>query len=122
MKNQQRMGGYNSKKNVPVNASRTPSTKIVIREMIKTRICTRQTHPGIWKNKWRQICFTLVFGDFGVKYQGKQHADHLISVLKEQNEIAKYWEGNIYFGLTFDWDYKGRKFHLSMIGHAERAM
>ena len=37
---------------------------------------------GFCKHNWRPICFTLVVENFGVKYQGKEHADHLISVLK----------------------------------------
>ena len=27
--------------------------------------------PGLWTNKTRRICFTLVVDDFGVKYSGK---------------------------------------------------
>ena len=38
--------------------------------------------PGFWKHKWRPVCFTLVVDDSGVKYVGKEHAQHLVSVLK----------------------------------------
>ena len=38
--------------------------------------------PGLWKHKRRPIFFTLVVETFGVKYQGKEHTDHLVSVLK----------------------------------------
>ena len=37
--------------------------------------------PGLWTHQWRPICFTLVVDDFGVKYVGKEHSEHLVSVL-----------------------------------------
>ena len=39
------------------------------------------TTPGFWKHEWRPISFTLVVDDFGVKYVGKQNADHLKEML-----------------------------------------
>ena len=38
--------------------------------------------PGIWRHKWRPIQFCLFVDDFGVEYVGKQHADHLATILK----------------------------------------
>ena len=32
--------------------------------------------PGLWKHDTRPIRFTLVVDDFGVKYEGKEHALH----------------------------------------------
>jgi hypothetical protein len=41
------------------------------------------THnPGLWRHKHHPILFPLVVDDFGVKYVGKEHADHLIDTLK----------------------------------------
>jgi len=34
--------------------------------------------PGLWKHEWRPISFTLVVDEFGVKYVGKEHVQHLI--------------------------------------------
>ena len=39
--------------------------------------------PGLWYHKTQPISFTLVVDDFGVKYAGKEHVDHLISCLKQ---------------------------------------
>ena len=39
--------------------------------------------PGLWRQKWRPIQFVLVVDDFGVEYVGKQHADHLATILKK---------------------------------------
>ena len=32
---------------------------------------------------------------FGVKYCGKEHAEHLMSVLKEHYDVTDDWEGEI---------------------------
>jgi hypothetical protein len=45
--------------------------------------------PGFWTHETRQICFTLVVDDFGVKYVGEDNAKHLIQVLEEQYDIYK---------------------------------
>ena len=39
------------------------------------------TTPGLWRHKWRPI-IVLVMDDFGVEYVGKQHAEHLATILK----------------------------------------
>ncbi len=78
--------------------------------------------PGLWKHDTRPIQFTLVVNNFGVKYVGEEHANHLISVLKEHYEIDVDWEGTRFIGLTLDWDYSGHKVHLSMPGYIARAM
>ena len=52
--------------------------------------------------------------DFGVKYVGKQNADHLVSVLQEHYAIDIDWDGTRYIRLTLDWDYSHHKVHLSM--------
>ena len=38
--------------------------------------------PGLWKHRWRPVWFSLVVDDFGVKYVGQQHIDHLLGALK----------------------------------------
>ena len=40
------------------------------------------TTPGLWRHKWRPIQFCLVVDDFGFEYVGKQHAEHLATILK----------------------------------------
>ena len=63
------------------------------------------TTPGFWTHKWRPISFTLIVDDFGVKYVGEEHANHLISVLSEHYVVKKDWKGEKYCGITLDWDY-----------------
>ena len=48
--------------------------------------------PGLWTHTTRPIQFTLVVDDFGVKYVGKEHAEHLMSVLRESYTITHDWK------------------------------
>ena len=80
------------------------------------------TTLGSWKRQRRPISFTLVVDDFGVKYVGREHSEHLVSVLKEHYGINTDWEGTRYLGLTLNWDYVGGKVHLSMPGYIEKAL
>ena len=61
--------------------------------------------PGLWQHKWRPIQFSLVVDDFGVKYVGREHAEHLLSVLKEHYKVTTDWTGSRYIGIRLDWDY-----------------
>ena len=49
--------------------------------------------PGFWKYAWQPISFTLAVNDFGAKYIGGEHAQHLKNVLEKYYIISKYWEG-----------------------------
>ena len=53
-------------------------------------------------HKWRPISFSLCVDAFGVKYFGKKHADHLMSVLKEHYKISHDWKGKRYLGMDLD--------------------
>jgi hypothetical protein len=77
---------------------------------------------GLWTHKTRPISFTLVVDDFGVKYVGKEHAMHLISILKQHYKISEDWTGNKYIGITFDWDYHNRRVHLYKLGYISKAL
>ena len=94
----------------------------LIKRLNKAGYTQSDSSPGFWKHEWRPVSFTLVVDDFGVKYVGKEHAEHLISVLQQDYAIDIDWEGTRYIGLTLDWDYEGRKVHLSMPGYIEKAL
>ena len=94
----------------------------LVERLNKAGYTQSDTTPGFWKHRWRPISFTLVVDDFGVKYVGKEHAEHLIQVLNEHYTIDTDWEGTRYIGLTLDWDYNGRKVHLSMPEYVAKAL
>ena len=60
-----------------------PQIVILSQTLRETRLNAHGYHqskitPGLWTHEWRPICFTLVVEDFGLKYVGKEHVDHLI--------------------------------------------
>ncbi len=69
---------------------------------------------GLWKHIWRPISFTLVVDNFGVKYVGQEHVDHLIWCLKQQYKLTEDWTGNLYCGIALKWDYNVRTLDISM--------
>jgi hypothetical protein len=48
---------------------------------------TQQTH-GLWTHDTRPISFSLVVDDFGVKYVGREHAEHLSACIKNKYNIS----------------------------------
>ena len=68
--------------------------------------------PGLWKHDTRPIQFTLVVGNFGVKYTNKEDVLHLKSVLTQHYTIMTDWSRQQYIGITLDWDYTHRRVHL----------
>lgn len=79
------------------------------------------TH-GLFKHKTRPIWFTLVVDDFGVGYVGKEHANHLVSVLSSRYTMSADWEGKLYCGITLEWDYVNRTVDLSMPDYVAKAL
>ncbi len=57
-----------------------------------------------------------------MEYVGKEHTIYLISILKVHYEISEDWSGSKYVGITFDWDYRNRRVHLSMPGYITKAL
>ena len=56
--------------------------------------------PGLWRYNNNGIIFTLVVDDFGIKYQRKEDALHLIHETPKIYEITQYWTGSLYSGIT----------------------
>ena len=78
--------------------------------------------PGLWKHISRPIQFTLVVDDFGIKYEKKADAEHLLNALKKHYTIDIDWEGKLYCGITLDWDYEKRHVDLSMPGYIKKLL
>ena len=65
----------------------------------------------------RPIAFTLVVDDFGVKYVGKNNADHLVAVLKGTYKISEDWTGSLYCGIDLEWDCMSQTLDIGMPGY-----
>ena len=64
-----------------------PQAELIPNEPLKTRLNKhgyRQSKlvPKLWKHDTRPIQFTLVVDNFGVKYVGTEHVQHLMKVLE----------------------------------------
>lgn len=58
---------------------------------------------GFWSHKCRQIQFTLVVNNFRIKCSDKEHADHLIIVLRSKyTAVVTNWKGKLYCGITLN--------------------
>lgn len=78
--------------------------------------------PGLWKHVTHPILISLVVNDFGVKYVGKEHAQHLIDTLKMWYQLAEDWEGNIYCGINLDWNYDKRYLDISIPFYIQKVL
>jgi hypothetical protein len=60
--------------------------------------------------------------DFGIKYTGRQHAEHILATLRLLYPITVNWAGDKYIGYTIKWDRPNRRVHLSMPGYVSKAL
>ena len=58
--------------------------------------------------------FFLTVDDLGIKYVGKQHAQHLLTTLPEHYMVTTDWEGKKYVGINIKWNYKYLTCRLTM--------
>jgi hypothetical protein len=70
--------------------------------------------PGLFTLESRPISFTLVIDDFGVKYVGKEHAEHLRDVIASKYKMTTDWSGELYLDIQLKWDYDNSTVDLSM--------
>ena len=105
-----------------------PQAGMLANKLLKRRLAkhgyyeVRHT-PGYWQHVWRPIDFTLVVDDFGVGYDGNEHALHLLQTLRIYYEaVSVDWTGTLYCGITLKWDYLKRTCELSMPGYVEQAL
>ncbi len=78
--------------------------------------------PGLWKHESRPLTFTLVVDDFGVKYESKDDVDHLIASMKSAYKLTEDWTGNLYCGISLDWDYINQTVDISMPGYITKKL
>jgi hypothetical protein len=96
-----------------------PQAGIIAQELLAKRLkehgySQSETTPGLWKHKLRPIIFSLVVDNFGVKYVGEEHAQHLLKTIQKYYQCSVEKEGERYCGLTIKWDYPNKKVHISM--------
>ncbi len=98
-----------------------PQAGILANKLLRKRLLPHRYYecantPSPWKHKMQPIFFTFVVDDFGVKYVGREHVEHLIACIKDKYELTKDWTGDLYCGIKLNWDYNATTFDISMPG------
>jgi len=70
--------------------------------------------PCLFRHESRPIAFTLVVDDFGIKYKGIEHRDHLFAVLRSQYDITVDPTGSQYLGMTIVHDKRKHTISISL--------
>ena len=70
-----------------------PQAGLLANELLEKRLNKRgygkgKLVPGLWKNDWRPVKFTLVVDDFGFKYFVEEHALHLKHIIEENYTVT----------------------------------
>ena len=79
--------------------------------------------PSLFKHKTRDIAFTLVVDDFGIKYTHAEDLDHFLGVLRMQYEITEdRGSTQKYVGITIAHNREAKTMSLSMPGYIEKAL
>ena len=78
--------------------------------------------PCLFRHLTLPIAFVLTVDDFGIKFKGKEHAEHLIQCLQEKYTLKVNWQGDSYIGFNVDYDLANRRVTLSMPGYVARAL
>ncbi len=104
-----------------------PQAGILANKKLKQKLAPFGYHeckntPGLWYQETRSITFTLVVDNFGVKYVNKTDVEHFISSIKSNYELTVDWTGNLYCGISLDWNYVNRWVDISMPGHIKKKL
>lgn len=104
-----------------------PQTRILANKLLRKRLKPHGYYklpytPGLWKHISQPVQFSLVVDDFSIKYVGEQHAQHLLNALKEDYEFSDDWKGELYCGITLQWNYDKRHLDISMPGYTGKQL
>jgi hypothetical protein len=104
-----------------------PQAGILAQELLKKHLKKhgyRQSPitPGLWQHNFCPISFTLCVDNFGIKYVGHEHVEHLSGILKEHYKCSQDWSGARYLGMNIDWDYINKNVHVSMLDYVPEAL
>ena len=66
-----------------------PQVGILAHKLLEQRLNKHGYHqssitPGLWRHDYQPISFTLCVDNFDIKYVGREHAEHLASILSKQ--------------------------------------
>ena len=103
-----------------VNAALIANTDLV--KLLNNSEFYETNTPSVYKHKTRNIAFSLVVDDFGVKYTIRADAEFLIEVLEKEYELTIDWDGKLFLGMQIDIDRQNQTLSLSMPGYVKRLL
>jgi hypothetical protein len=74
------------------------------------------------EHNWQPISSTFCVNNFSIKYVGWEYADHLAKILNKYCKCSINLEETRYLGMNMDWDYDGRRVHVSMLNYVSEAL
>ena len=81
-----------------------------------------QFTPGLFTHRTRDIVFSLVVDNFGVKYTKKEDTEHLVKTVISRYDGKASWDPDYYLGMTLEWDYEKRTCKLSMPEYVKQGL
>jgi hypothetical protein len=96
----------------------------LLKKCLARHVYFEQPHtPGLWKHGTRPIWFNLCVDDFGIKYIGREHLQHLYKALRKKTyKIVKDLEGNLYCGIALKWNYAKHYVVLAMVKYVMKQL
>jgi hypothetical protein len=106
---------------------RFPQARMLANKLLKKRLAPHGYYevphtPGLWRHQFRPVMFTLVVDDLGVKYVGREHAEHLMNAIEENYTVTKDWAGSLYCGISLKWNYAARHVDISMLKYVAKQL
>ena len=72
----------NHTRNVRITTNGNPRKQLTCAPFSQLWYYQVKRTPGLCQNVWKTISFALALENFGIRYVGREHADHLMSALK----------------------------------------
>ena len=73
-----------------------------------------QFTPRLWWHEMRHVTFCLKVDDFGIKYVGEEHAEHLQLAISKNYKVTINKKGEFHCGVTIKWNYEQGYVDISM--------
>ena len=103
------------------NAGRIAQDKLII-HLIEDGYHQCPHTPCLFKHESRDIAFSLVVDDFGIKHKKPEDLDHLFETLRKHYTITTDPEGSKYLGIDISHDRIARTITLSMPNYVQDAL
>ena len=78
--------------------------------------------PCVFRHVTRNVTFSLVVDDFGIKYFNREDAEHLLQCLRLEYKMTVNWKGDKYLGMQIDFAPDMRSVKLSLPGYIAKVL